>query len=156
MSNGMPYHLEKGPVFSTFEANKYQTKDKYCEILEHLRNGVDICDLEPYTDPALNYGPYNTQELRRYHMNVHWFGMLPTGNVVNGKAQYQHQVNGTFQWVQNPTTGWWRNYFGDVEGIMRETLIRAAEIALGLEHGAEIPPQGQRGQLRCWPMEYVV
>ncbi|HEY2811922.1 MAG TPA: hypothetical protein VGJ03_00520 [Acidimicrobiales bacterium] len=163
MSNGMPYHLEKGPVFSTFEAHKYQTKDVYCDILGQLRQkdatgnyAVDICDLLPYKDPALNYGPYNTQELRRYHMNVHWFGMLPTGQVANGRATYTPQTNGTFQWIDNPTTGWWRNYFGDVEGIMRETLTRAAEIALGLDHGEAIPPKSQRARLRCWPMEYVV
>ncbi len=163
MSNGMPYHLEKGPVFSTFEANRYQVKNKYCDILDRLRQKnaageyvVDICDLEPYANPALNYGPYNTQELRRYHMNVHWFGMIPTGRVVNGKAEYQKQTNGTYEWIHNPTTGWWRNYFGDTEGIMRQALIRAAELALGLDHDEPVPPTAQRGRLRCWPIEYVV
>ena len=159
----MPYHLEKGPVFSVFEADKYQTKDKICEILAQLRAKnsvgeytVDICDLEPYSDPALNYGPYNTQELRRYHMNVHWFGMTKVGVDPAGKAIYQPQNGGNYQWINNPTTGWWKNYFGDVEGIMRETLTRAAEISLGLDHGEPIPPEGQRDGLRCWPIDYLV
>src|SRR5438874_2041687 len=153
MSNGMPYHLEKGPVFSVFEADKYQTKDKICEILAKLRekNAAgdyvnDICDLEPYSDPALNYGPYNTQELRRYHMNVHWFGMTPNGTDAAGKLIYKPQDTGTFQWIANPTTGWWKNYFGDTEGIMRETLTRAAELALGLDHDQAIPTVGQRDE----------
>jgi hypothetical protein len=159
----MPYHLEKGPVFSVFEADKYQTKDMYCDILTLLRekntqgkSAVQIADLMPYSDSELDHGPYNDQEKRRYHMNVHWFGMTKTGTTTTGKATYDPQTNGSFQWVSNPTTGWWRNYFGDVEGIMRETLIRAAEIALGLDHDEPVPAPKDRARLRCWPMDYIV
>jgi hypothetical protein len=35
-----------------------------------------------------------------------------------------------------PTTGFWFQYFGDVQAILRETLIRAIEVSLGLAHVA--------------------
>ncbi len=41
-----------------------------------------------------------------------------------------------------PATGFWHQYFGDVEGIVRETLIRALEVSLGLDHGQELPADG--------------
>lgn len=40
-----------------------------------------------------------------------------------------------------PTTGFWYQYFGDVEAIFRESLIRAIEVSLGLEHDEPIPAQ---------------
>ena len=39
-----------------------------------------------------------------------------------------------------PSTGFWFQYFGDVDGIVRETLIRSIEVSLGLEHDEE--PEG--------------
>ncbi len=58
-----------------------------------------------------------------------------------------------------PATGFWHQYFGDVEGIVRETLIRALEVSLGLDHGQEIPTDGPVRRLpielfwkcpQCW------
>ncbi len=50
-------------------------------------------------------------------------------------------------------TGYWRGYHGDVEKIVRTTLMRAAEVALGVEH--ETPPQIQHSDVRRhWPAEF--
>lgn len=49
-----------------------------------------------------------------------------------------------------PSTGFWFQYHGNVEGIIRESLIRGIEIALGLEHDAEVPEDGPE---RVLPIE---
>jgi hypothetical protein len=41
-----------------------------------------------------------------------------------------------------PATGFWFQYHGDVEGVVREMLIRAIEASLGLDHGHEPPADG--------------
>lgn len=38
-----------------------------------------------------------------------------------------------------PSTGFWFQYHGDVEGIVRESLIRAMEVAIGIDHDAAAP-----------------
>jgi hypothetical protein len=53
-------------------------------------------------------------------------------------------VTGLRNW---PVTGFWVQYFGDVEEIVRQTLIRTIEVSLGLEHGEEVPATGPRRQL---------
>jgi hypothetical protein len=52
--------------------------------------------------------------------------------------------------VTNPTTGMWHNWYGDAEGIVRETTVRALELSLGLDHGEDPDPAGPR---RHWPIE---
>lgn len=49
-----------------------------------------------------------------------------------------------------PATGFWFQYFGDVDAIMRETLIRSIEVSLGLEHD-EVPANGRTD--RWMPIE---
>ncbi len=49
-----------------------------------------------------------------------------------------------------PITGFWVQYFGDVEEIVRQTLVRTIEVSLGLEHGEKIPRSGPR---RTLPIE---
>ena len=47
-------------------------------------------------------------------------------------------------------TGYWHNYYGDVETIWRRTLIRACEVVLGLEHRQDWPATKETP--RCWPV----
>lgn len=54
------------------------------------------------------------------------------------------QVTGLRNW---PITGFWVQYYGDVEEIVRQTLIRTIEVSLGLDHGEDIPAGGPRRQL---------
>jgi hypothetical protein len=163
MGNGMPYHLEKGPVFSVFEASKYQTPTSLLSILGKLREKTasgdwahQIWELDPYDDPALNSGPWGNKALREFHMRTHWFGdeavIDPNTGAVTG---YTKQKPTDFDPATHRTTGWWHNYFGDVEAIMRETLTRACEIALGLDHGA-VAPTDPSTVKRCWPIDFVI
>ena len=46
-----------------------------------------------------------------------------------------------------PCTGFWVQYYGDVEEIVRQTLIRAIEVSLGLDHGQEVPAEGPPREL---------
>jgi hypothetical protein len=49
-----------------------------------------------------------------------------------------------------PATGFWFQYYGDVEGIVRETLVRTIEVALGVDHDEELPADGPT---RALPIE---
>ena len=46
-----------------------------------------------------------------------------------------------------PVTGFWVQYYGNVEEIVRQTLIRTIEVSLGLDHGEEVPADGPRREL---------
>jgi hypothetical protein len=46
-----------------------------------------------------------------------------------------------------PSTGFWVQYHGDVEGIVRETLVRAIEVSLGLDHDEPVPAGGPTREL---------
>ena len=59
-------------------------------------------------------------------------------------APYAH---GLRNW---PVTGFWVQYFGNVEEIVRQTLIRTIEVSLGLQHGEDVPSGGPR---RVLPIE---
>jgi hypothetical protein len=123
---GMPYHLEKGAALGFVEVclndpSKQQT------ILENMRDpavpfGQGILD-DPVLAPYAPFiAPFN--DLAEF-VRSSWFG--PKG------ASY------------------WIDYEGDVEGIVRLTVIRALEVALGIPHGDPFPSVPSRR----WPIEVL-
>ena len=118
-----------------------------------------------YTSSNLNVGPTNTTEKRVAHMQTHWFGKTPgdggswrpqartrppatTDTVLmapKGSSLWTSYENLIANWPafypNDPpprlmeSTGWWINFHGDVEHVLREALTRAAEISLGLKNG---------------------
>ena len=57
--------------------------------------------------------------------------------------------------MKNPSIGFWINYWGDVEAIVRETFTRAVEVAFGLEHGQTMTTDelaDLRPPHRFWPI----
>jgi hypothetical protein len=72
-------------------------------------------------DPPIKIdgGPYANTALLADHIDRDWFGIKPDGDGTSGTSRY---------W------GYWR---GDAQGIIRETMVRAIEVALGLEHGED-------------------
>lgn len=120
---GMPYHLEKGPLLSVL--------DDFCNSGSHARlatalkalrggatlTGVGVFDSPNLYSPAFSF-PYRNRAELITHFETHWLGYAPLNPATNG-----HQ------------TGHWQFYKGPVEKIMRETLIRALELVLGVPHG---------------------
>src|SRR5437763_12895119 len=128
----MPDHLEKGPTFSVVEG--WAAKAGWQGLLK-LRDALLFANA-PITDFALdsanlNAGPNPTYQDRVRHVNEDWFGWHEDPTT----GQWVHQLDTDFDPHSHPETGYWHNYFGDVELIWRTTLIGAAEVALGLDHG---------------------
>lgn len=140
--SGMPYHLEKGPILSVLEAFANQDYKRLAAAVDALRAGVALVDVGVVNSTTLQGGPHPTVAALVDHINRHWLGMTRQGG----------------SWVPQPpfdpqhptTTGHWQHYHGPVEAILRETFIRAAEVSIGIDHGAPVP----RHPRRQWPVEF--
>jgi hypothetical protein len=133
----MPYVLDKGPYFSVIES-LLSNPAKRVDLLNKLRAGAPggvtpglmLADLCGFDSPSLAGGPLSVAQMKA-HLNEQWFGMKQVGGV----------------WQKQPgalQTGWWVGYTGDPEAIMREAMIRAIEVSLGIQHplpgvAAEVP-----------------
>lgn len=141
---------------------------------------ASLADLPFLTTSALHGDPdYPSHEERKAHLQDDWFGStdgnppdfasevldrltatgLPPGlsdRRQDGDAATMQAFAAAIVEAEDPglgawpTTGFWYQYFGDVEGIVRETLIRSIEVSLGLDHDAEVP---QDGPPRVLPVE---
>jgi hypothetical protein len=111
---GMPYNLEQGPYLAMLE-DLINRDPQRC--LRSLRDPE-----KPLTDilrhPAINIqgGPYQTTAQLADHIDTDWFGIKPDSPEPTGTSRY------------------WSYWRGDAQGIVRETILRAVEVALGLDH----------------------
>jgi hypothetical protein len=128
----MPYTLTRGPLLTLVEnALNPQTEDERAErdaLLVELRHGTPIAALvrahsQPFPGVAIPRAPLDTR------LDEDWFGRGANG-------------------PPGEPTGYWVDYRGDVEGVLREGLIRTIEVSLGLAHDAE--PQAAT---RSWPVQ---
>ena len=151
-------------------ADVSRTIDLLDQLREARQDRRSLADLPFLLTPALEGDPdYPTLADRKAHLQTDWFGsadgctpdfvtevlgMLSsaTGAGVrppadDDAAEMQRfaadvvdaEDPGLGAW---PTTGFWYQYHGDVEGIVRETLIRSIEVSLALDHDAEVPDSG--------------
>lgn len=154
--------------------------DALHQLREARLRGISLTDLPFLATRALDGDPdYATVDLRQGHLRRDWFGLdgpsrfvdalvaeLPAdvraavesaapssdderAEAVQAFAEKVLQAGGAAvpAW---PSTGFWYQYHGDVEGIVRETLIRAIEVSLGLDHDEK--PDGD-GPARALPIE---
>jgi hypothetical protein len=127
----MPYTLTRGPLLTLVEnalnptdaAGRAQRDD----VLAALRAGTAL-DAVPWVTSADVAAVALPQASLDVRLRDDWFGRgdPPT------KA----------------TTGYWVGYQGEVEPVLREGLIRAVEVSLGIANGA--PPTEAP---RAWPVE---
>ncbi|MGH9275340.1 MAG: hypothetical protein ACRDZU_11900 [Acidimicrobiales bacterium] len=127
MPGGMPYSLEKGPYFSVIEDFANGSSLRMLQSLRHLRQGLPISDLPALDSTTLDAGPYNTDQLAD-HVDRDWFGYVQSAT---GALQPQPPWDPAY----NTHTGFWVEWYGDSEAVFRETLSRALELCLGLDHG---------------------
>lgn len=127
----MPYTLTRGPLLTLLEnaLNPGSTAEEAVrnEVLTMLRGGTSLAQIPWVTStPVRNVAlPGSTLDIR---LEEDWLGIPP----VPGRG----------------TTGYWVGYTGDVDGVLREGLIRAIEVSLGLAHDAS-PAEATRG----WPVD---
>ncbi len=149
----------KGPVWSLFGrflSGSQRGFDNKLDILESLHRGQRFTDFMPESD---EFDAHVIQNLKD-HINRDWFGL-------------SRRHDGTWETPSDPDldrpetiapTGSWRGWSGNAEAIVRETVIRAIEISLGVDHiawpsGADNPLEAyglQRGKPspRNWPIEF--
>ncbi len=148
---GMPFYVEKGPQFSVIESYVLDDRERGIDLLEDLRAGGTsslsvIAESIGLTTQSLDAGA-NTAEERVKHLNAHWFE--------------QHYDKAAKRWVRDPQPStpavsasghwnWWHGYAGDVYEIMRQTMITAAEVSLGIEPGQDPRTAGRKDP---WPIE---
>lgn len=130
----MPYALDKGPYFSIVEDFVNGDRGRAVLALERLRAGHPIADLGPL-DGAIG-GPMKNGELKA-HVNEDWFGMRPA------PAGWIPQAD--FDKATKTSTGFWEHWYGDAEGIFRETVRRALEVSLGIGHEEPVTARRTRG-----------
>ena len=127
MVGSMPYSLEKGPYLAVMEDFVNGSEDRMKQVLTGLRNGDPIASNGSFNSSTLNGSPLDHDGLID-HTNRHWFGMTRRPNNQGWKPQDPWNP------ATNPQTGFWSEWYGDCEGILRETLVRGFEMALGLKH----------------------
>lgn len=144
---GMPYHLEKGPYWSLGEAVMNSSKAERYRILEMQRQGLPLTDLAGPGYALTSTSLYDAQQAPSPQAIAQHGEDFMGGEYTTGKKWSKASGPG------DDKVGF-RNYHGDIEGILRITFIRAIEVSLGLKRDetlAEQPP----ARARFWPIEYV-
>ena len=139
----MPYMLSKGPIMSVLESIANGTTAAEVTAAaepDRLRNKVPITSLPAFASTNLAAGPGVDPLVAR--IDEYWFGHpeLPGGAL--GPKQL------AFDPANPKPTGYWKGYYGDVEGLIRETMIRAVEVSRGLANGQDLAQA-----TRLWPVE---
>jgi|GEM_PF-4369795 len=153
----MPYTTEKSMVFQVVETWGNGSRDVALQAMWDLLDGKAISELAPVASTTLNYPPYDTPDLRRQHVEEHWWGRTKdaTGAWVDQPP---------YDPANNPTTGFWKHWYGNAEGVFRETMIRALAISLGLpredaqdtqKYGGKGRPLRLRGGSQHWPLSIL-
>ena len=128
----MPYTLTRGPLLTLIEnvINPQNPAEAGARngLLGELRGPTPLVDvlrarMAPFAGVALPQAPIDVR------LEKDWIG-----DGANGPP--------------GEPTGYWVGYRGDVEGVLREGLIRAIEVSQGLAHDAD-PSAGTR----LWPIQ---
>jgi len=143
----MPYAMETGPYLSMFEHFLNSDRTQAVDALLTLRHPehlvTDIFSGHPFT--PLTEGPKDrrTVEGLTEHINKNWFGLIEDPDQPGGYKQPPRPPDGDL-----PPDWPWDYWWGDVQAIVRTTLVRALEVSLGVAHDAKPAPRPRRH----WPI----
>jgi hypothetical protein len=156
----MPYSLSKGPILSVLETLLNPRSDaeheRLYEGLAKLRDpdvlltSISLVDSSNVQSDGVNADPLAER------LNEYWFGFVKRGGDDDEGRSKDDAAEVPELWgpqrafspTDNATTGYWVDYFGNVEGILRETLIRTIEVSLGIPAGGD-----PRDATRHWEVE---
>jgi hypothetical protein len=143
----MPYHFEKGPSWQIFDSffsgperikaklfvlEALWTQQRFTAFADLVAPGLPP-DFVPPTAPFSN-DPNFTVTLPSLieHANRHWFGLPLIGADPTSSNSWGDHVDVD---PNDPrTVGFWRDWGGNAEAVLRLTFIRAIEVSLGLDH----------------------
>lgn len=117
---GMPFHLEKGHGLMALE--DLINNPAHRAVLTVARD--EMCEGTPMSDVFATVVS-NAPTLANYGNNPHTAALGGLGPFVADK------------WFGKP--GYWLDYTGDVDGVVRTTLLFALEAASGVECGTPLP-----------------
>jgi len=129
-----PYWFQKGPTLAILESFANDDVTRLVAALDQLRGDIALLDVQDgdanqwIQSPAFEADP----DVRRGQLAGSWLGL------------------GGMLGPQEPQTGAWMQWNGPAEQILRTTLTRGAEVALGLAPDEEVPAEGPR---RHWRVE---
>ena len=121
---GMPYNLERGPYLAMLEDLINRDPWRCLESLRDPEKPVTALLRDPPV--PIEHGPYRDTALLADHIDRDWFGIKPDAG------------------GDGPTSRYWYYWQGDAQAIVRETMIRTIEVALGLDHGETGRDAGRR------------
>jgi hypothetical protein len=126
----MPYHLEKGVTLRLVEQHLNGDRPEMGRVLEALRSADSAAWVSEVLPGLWADGGFAARAEvgsdARNHLLRDWFGVDGAGD-------------------PGPGTGFWIAYRGDVERIVRTSLVWALELALGLERGADPATRADAG-----------
>jgi hypothetical protein len=131
----MPYVMDTGPYLSVLE-DRLNNPATRAAILTSLRTGALVSSIAGLDSRSLD-DDLKTPAQRIAVLNQCWFGMTPRAG-----GGWDPAPPGAFP------TGFWNGYQGDPHAILRDGLIRAIEVSLGVDHGVD-PVH----HTREWPIE---
>jgi hypothetical protein len=141
MVGTMPILFEKGPYLEVMEDFVNGSPARMKKALKGLRDGKSILDLGGLDTASIDganlseHSP-SVQELIDF-TKEQWFGhQAPPAGASARSRKWSPQPE--FHARANRTTGHWTGWYGDADAILRETLVRGLEVAMGLSHG-EVP-----------------
>jgi len=129
---GMPYTVEVGAVLSAL-TDYFKVEKTQQDTLKDLRDTTK-------TLPDLLKSAGATQDVVN-HFALDWLGYQST-NPMTKPAD--------FQAANARKLGWWTDWYGNAEGTLRETMIRALEVALGIPHDGD-----PHANTRCWRITFT-
>ena len=142
MSGSMPYHWEKGVLNLLLEKSlngragppEASRREEMGRILDALREPSHppnwVLGVLPQFERDTSMAPIRHAATGRAvldHFAEHWLGM-----------DFDRDLDRWVPGARSDRTGWWLAYKGDVSEIVRQALIFALELALGLGHGAAL------------------
>jgi hypothetical protein len=150
MPGSMPFHLEKGPYLSVLESFCNDDRDRLVAALASLRDpSQPVPEIGRILESPAIVTPQYPAPVLKTHLYGDWFGFTRDRSGAWSTSQ------DAFHPVANRTTGYWGDYYGDVESIFRETLRRAAEVSLGIDHTAPVNAAVPAANgTRHWPIEF--